>query len=418
MKTALQVLPFMMFLFILPFPDGVEVRLGCLAAVCLIVVISWRRLAPPALPCRSTIALWAGVVIASLMVAVDPAYSLGEIKNEVGYALMVFVAFFAWTRDEKQLRLAGLAVSAGFAVISGSALLGADLRNGEWPADAYYGDVGGVSNYLVTVGPVLALTAAVVGRRHARKWLALLGLPFVAVALLSAQRALWPAIGVQAALACVWLWQVRDGGVSSVRLARAGVILLALVGAGVYVSDRYRTGGDPESPVAMGKDLRPHVWKKVGEEILAHPLTGAGFGRAVMGKAYPALPPADSKVFWHPHNLVFNYGISAGVPGMVAVLALFAALAWRFWRLAVRGDRLTRLTGLAGAAMVAGVLARNMANDFFVRDGALLFWALAGVLFGYALRRESTSPDRRRPERGGIVVVGTSAGERAGTGAA
>jgi len=49
-----------------------------------------------------------------------------------------------------------------------------------------------------------------------------------------------------------------------------------------------------------------------------------------------------------------------------------------------------RLAGLAGTTMVAGVLARNMANDFFVRDGALLFWALAGMLFGYARRPEAT----------------------------
>jgi O-antigen ligase len=126
-------------------------------------------------------------------------------------------------------------------------------------------------------------------------------------------------------------------------------------------------------------------------------------------------------VFSHPHNLVFNYGISAGVPGMVAVLALFAALAWRFWQLAFRGERVARLTGLAGAAMVAGVLARNMANDFFVRDGALLFWALAGMLFGYALRHESTCGEDQvnlRPERRGIVVMGTSAGDRGGKRAA
>lgn len=414
MKASVLRLPFLVFLFILPFPEIVALRLAGLAAAVVIVVISWRGLAPPTLPCRGAIALWAGVVIASLMVAVDPGYSLGEITNEVGYAMMAFVAFFAWTRDEKQLRLACLAVLAGFAVISGSALLGADLRHGEWPADAYFGGVGGVSNYLVTVGPVLALTVAVSGRRRAGMWLALLGLPFVAVALLSAQRALWPAIGVQAALACVWLWRVRGVAVGPVRLALTGVILLALVGAGVCASERYRTGGDPESPVAMGKDLRPDVWRKVGEEILAHPLTGAGFGRAVMGKAYPALLPGGSEVFWHPHNLVLNYGIGAGVPGMVAVLALFAALAWRFWRLAFRGERLARLSGLAGAAMVAGVLARNMANDFFVRDGALLFWALAGVLFGYALRQGSMSREdqaRLRQPRG-IVAMGTSADER------
>lgn len=391
MKTRLQLLPFMLLLFILPFQGTVALRLACLAAAFLIVVISWRRFTPPPFPCKWAIAVWAGVVIASLLFAVDPAYSLGEIENEVGYALIVFVAFFAWTRDEKQLRLSCLGVLAGFAVISGSALLGADVRKGEWPSDVYYGGVGGVSNYLVTVGPVLALTVALFGRRHSRKWLAILGLAFVAVALLSAQRALWPALGLQAALVCVWLWQVRAVAVGPVRLALTGTILLALIGAGIYVSDQYRTGGNPESPLAMGKDLRPRVWKKVGEEILAHPLSGAGFGLGVMSKAYPALLPAEGKVFWHPHNLILNYGISAGVPGMAAVLALFATLAWRFWQLALRGERLARLTGLAGASMVAGVLARNMANDFFVRDGALLFWALAGMLFGYALRHGSTS---------------------------
>lgn len=395
MRATLQLLPFMVLLFILPFPGTVALRLTCLGAAFLIVVIFWRQLTPPPFPCKWAIALWTGVVVGSLIFAVDLGYSLGEIKNEVGYALMAFVAFFAWTRDEKRLRLSCLAVLAGFAVISGSALVGGDLRRGQWPSDAYYGGVGGVSNYLVTVGPVLSLTVAIVGRQHSSKWLALLGLPFLAVSLLSAQRTLWPAIGLQAALVCVWLWQVRAVAVGPVCLAVMGMILLALIGGGVYASDRYRTGGNPESPFAMGKDLRPRVWEKVGEEILAHPLTGAGFGRDVMSKAYPGLLPAEIKGLSHTHNLVLNYGISAGVPGMVAVLALFAALGWRFWQLALRGEPLARLTGLAGAAMVAGVLTRNMTNDFFVRDGALLFWALAGLLFGYALRHGATSGEDR-----------------------
>ena len=84
MKWILQLLPFMVLLFILPFPGTVALRLTCLAAAFLIAIASWRRLAPPALPCKWAIALWAGVVIASLVYAVDPSYSLGEIKNEIG----------------------------------------------------------------------------------------------------------------------------------------------------------------------------------------------------------------------------------------------------------------------------------------------------------------------------------------------
>ena len=405
-------LPFLVFVAILPFRGTVTVRLACLAAASLIVAMAWRRLAPPAVPCRWTIALWAGVALGSLLVAVDPVYSAREIGNEVGFGLIAFVAFLAWTRSERRLSLACLAVLVGFAAIASSALLGAYVRNGVWPAEAYYGDVGQVSSYLVTVGPVLGLAVALFGRRHPARWLVGLGVPFLAVALLCAERALWPALGVQAAVVCVWAWRVHGVAVRPRRLALAVLLVLGLVGGGVYASEQYRTGGDPQSPMALENDARPRVWKKVGEEILEHPWTGAGFGRAVMGKAYPDLLPADeSEAFWHPHNLVLTYGISAGVPGMIAVLVLFGSLAWRFWRLACRGEPLGRLAGLAGAAMVSGVLARNMANDFFVRDGALLFWALAGMLFGYALRREATA-------RGDVVVAGATVPDRGRTRAA
>src|SRR6266446_1794287 len=207
-------LPFIVFVAILPFRGTVTVRLACLAVAGLIVAVSWRRLAPPALPCRWTIALWAAVALGSLLAAVDPAYSVREIRSEVGYALVAFVAFLAWTRSERRLRLACLAVLVGFAAISSSALLGAYLRNGVWPAEAYYGDVGRVSSYLVTVGPVLGLTVALFGRRHPARWLVGLGVPFLAVALLCAERALWPALGVQAAAGNRrWRWRmIRDPG--------------------------------------------------------------------------------------------------------------------------------------------------------------------------------------------------------------
>ena len=50
-------------------------------------------------------------------------------------------------------------------------------------------------------------------------------------------------------------------------------------------------------------------------------------------------------------------------------------------------------------------------HDFFVRDGALLFWALAGMLFGYALRREATA-------RRDVVVAGATVRDRGRTRAA
>jgi O-antigen ligase len=322
-------------------------------------------------------------------------YSLGEIKNEIGYSLMAFVAFFAWTRDEKRLRLLCLALAAGFVVISVSALFDGLVRGKEWHATAFYGGVGNVSHYLVTITPVLALAAVLFGRERWGRGLAVLGLLLLAIALLTGRRAIWPAVAVQVALTGFWLWKTRAAPAGLYRLSLIGFVSVALVAGGLYLSERIRTGGDPESRDAVGKDLRLRVWKGAGWEILEHPLTGAGFGRRAMSKAYPELVPAENPLLWHAHNLVLNYGLSAGVPGMAAVLILFASLAWRFWRLALHGQPLARLTGLAGIAMVAGVFTRCMADDFFVRDGSLLFWALAGMLFGYALPQEPASGPRR-----------------------
>jgi len=389
-KSVLLTLPFVALLFILPFPGTVALRLMCLVAMLLIAAFSWRSLAPPPVPCRWAIALWAGAALASLVYAVDPAYSLREIKNEVGYSLMAGIAFFAWTRDEGRLRLAGLALLGGFAVISVSVVAGY-AWTGQWRPGVFYGGAGTISAYLVTVAPVLVLALVLWSPRHAGRWVILAGLFFLAVVLLSGQRVLWPTIALQAAFFSVWLWRTADNPLQWSRIAWTSLLLLVLLVGGLFASERFRTNGDSDSPSAMHKDLRPRLWKEVTQRIAEHPLTGAGFGRRAMAKAYPDLIPAENSLLWHAHNLVLNYGISAGVPGMIAVLVLFAAIGWRFWRLALAGRRLENRAGLAGAVMVLGVFARNMANDFFVRDGALLFWAIAGMLLGYALRQTSSS---------------------------
>ena len=94
-------------------------------------------------------------------------------------------------------------------------------------------------------------------------------------------------------------------------------------------------------------------------------------------------------MFWHAHNIVLNQGFQLGLAGMVAVLGVFAALAAHWLRLARNGDATLKVIGIAGVLMVIGVLTRNLTNDLFQRDLALLFWALNGALAGYAERGTS-----------------------------
>jgi O-antigen ligase len=375
----------MVLLAILPFSHTVALRLACLFVAVATAAYSWRRLDVPRFPCLLPIAFWAIVACASLFTAVDYAYTLGEIKTEVLYSLLAFVAFFALTRDTARLRLALLALAAGFAVFALAALAGyAWLR--DWPLGKWYGEPAPMTNYLVMAAPIVSLGAFLWLPRHWKHALAAIAVLGMVLGVLSGQRAIWLAFAVQALIACVWIWRTGLLPDNRLRLGAAALLVVLVPLGGLYATERLRTSTQPWA--AMERDLRPQVMKRVVLRIFETPLTGAGLGRKVLLKAHPDLIPPTNNLFWHAHNTVLNYGLSAGVPGMIAIVVLFAAFARRFWSLAVGTDPALRALGLAGTLMIAGMFTRNMFNDFFVRDGSMLFWAVSGALLGYALRPE------------------------------
>lgn len=372
--------PAAVFLFILPFPHTVALRLLCLLAAAAIAIVLWRRLAPPPVPLKIPLVVWAAVLLVSIFFAVDPPYTVRELKNELGYTMIAFAALFVLAGDEARLRWLALAVVACFLVISVSALAGYAWK-GSWGSGAFYGGEGTISNYFVTAAPVIALAVWLWNPPRVGWCLALLAGLYLCAGLISGQRALWPGLGAQLLVLCAWLWRAKPQ-----RLVLGIALVAALTAAGLWASEQVRLRADPDSPNTIFRDARPKFWLAVSQKVLEQPLHGAGFGQRALIKAYPELMPGNTHL-WHAHNLPLNYGVYAGLPGVAAILFLFAALYWRFWRLALSADRGAQLAGLAGAAMVAGVFARNTFNDFFIRDGALLFWGLAGMLLGYALRR-------------------------------
>jgi len=87
MKPWLRLLPFAVFLFILPFPGTVALRLLGLGMGLILCAWTWHKEGFPQVPAWTAILLWGGCALLSLATAIDPGYSLGEIKNEVGYAM-------------------------------------------------------------------------------------------------------------------------------------------------------------------------------------------------------------------------------------------------------------------------------------------------------------------------------------------
>jgi len=379
MKPWVRLLPLAVFLFILPFPGTVALRLLTLAIGLIVYAWTWHKEGFASVPAKTALLLWGGCALLSLATAIDPGYSLGEIKNEIGYAMAAYLGFITLTRTRAD---ANFFVKA---LILGSLVLGAfalwehfSLDSAYWNERGLAGGSGSYSTYLLALLPALLWAGSTL--RHEHRWNLVSGLIALqlVVAALAGQRAFWLVFALQALVA---LYLLRARGFIAISASRMRAIGAAAVILSVLVAVAATLKRDT---VGWTQDPRLTTWPAVAARILEHPLTGKGFGRETMKKAYPDLLSQKFPAVWHAHNLFLNYGMAMGIPGMIAILLLFFTLLRKFWELSRADDRIVAMAGICGVLLVVGVVARNLTNDFFQRDLALLFWSIAGMLLGYA----------------------------------
>ena len=374
----LHLLPFMVLLFILPFPGTVALRLVCLAAAFLVAILLWRRFAPPPIPCKPALAAWVAVALLSLPGAVDPAYSTGEIKNEILYTMMAFIAFFAVTRREEDLRKLLITLFAGAFTICVLALE-SRARLGAWMDASTYGGRASFVGYAVVLAPMLLLFGVLAGGRRLAA-VAALFLMVLVTAFFTQERIVWVTLFVQGALALLLLRAYGLSRLSPARLLTAVALGAVLVGAVFYSVQDWRFKDNAAG--SLSGDSRLGLWPGVARQIADHPLAGAGFGRGVLAKVRPDLIPKENTLLSHAHNVFLNYGLGMGLPGMLALAWVFLGLLREYWRFCSAPDEKLKLVGIAGIVLVVGVVLRNQVNDMFIRDQSMLFWALSGMLLG------------------------------------
>jgi O-antigen ligase len=218
------------------------------------------------------------------------------------------------------------------------------------------------------------------------------------IGLATLNRFFWPAAVLALLIAFVPLYRRHVTGVLIVALV-AGVLGMAML----EYSTRLRFGelvpppgasdiaiGDyrlplPKALIAIGNtDVRPDIWEFYLQVGQRHFWLGTGFGKPLPGMAYrDDLPPelggpVEEYVLTHAHNLFLNTWLQAGVPGLALHVALLSCLAWRFWKLRSIDTWLCT----AGLALIAGMLVKNMTDDFMWRTTMLAFWSFAGLLLG------------------------------------
>lgn len=331
---------------------------------------SLRALPPIWLP----FALWAAWAVLSLAWSIEPQRSLLELKNEIFYTgLALWVCYVAAQAPGARRIIVAI---VGVAAIGACAVA---LYQWQVPAAdgrGWHGGPGDHSSALLTLMPC-ALVAAWFGNRPVR-WAAW-GL--VALFLLSAyslsSRTVWLGFIAEFLVLATLVTVKRPEGN---KLVVMGVVLV-VIGAALAVTtkiqfEREAVGGAR----AIERDPRLALWPEVLQKIEARPLTGYGFGRGVLRTAF--VDELKEAQLWHAHNVFLDVAVQVGLPGVVLLAVLLGATLRQAWNLSRDTGLIAAACGIALAAVVAGMVARNMTDMLWVRQNALLYWGMVGVLLG------------------------------------
>ena len=381
------------FLLVAPVTSSSGLRMGLLVAAALALGhLAWHhgrdRLAGP-LPAGLAIAFgaWALLALASAAWSVNPAYSLGEFKREVGYNAFAFGVFFLAARSPARVRLWAGALLAG-ALLLGLFEIARASAVPQW--DFWHGGPGRFSTHLALVAPLALLVVArpPEGFGRGRTALATLLAVLFVVTLDTRNRMAW--IAYLAALAV--LAATLAPMVTPVARRRAAVAVLALgvALAGLFAisvvqksEEFYPQAGSARESLEL--DLRPTLWRLAGAAIEERPWLGHGFGREILEPRFRAgAGEANREYATHAHNVFLNVTISLGFPGLALFVVLIGALVHAHGRrLANPG---TRVLAALGLAVVTAFVVKSLTDDFFGRHNALVFWALNGMLLGPGAR--------------------------------
>ena len=316
-----------LFLFVLPTPHTVTLRLLGLftAAVLSFFVIKTRPM--PQMPLKVPIILWVVVALLSVIWAVDPSYSLGEIKNEIIYVLLAYFVFYSATRGDLEWNwwMVCLVVIATIMSITAITLWYAgDITHS---ARYIYNGAGSYTTFVVTIFPYIMLILLQTRLNKFPNNLLWLLLPLLLIAAyLTDNRVFWIALSISA-LVLFSLLLVRSDNLYQRKVLLISIISILVISSAAFLKVLSHKVEKDVNVIAIleqtaSRDPRLKVWPFVIEQIQQHPWIGKGFGRRSFNYAYPEILDMNP-YFWHTHNIFLDYGIQMGIPGVLVFIIYF-----------------------------------------------------------------------------------------------
>ena len=396
-------IPAGLFLCVLPVNHTMALRMLCLFLMAGGALHHYFKAGAPALPIKFPLALWAGFAVLSLAWSLDPAFSLNEVKTEIGYGMSAFLSFYVLTSSGWVWRLwlrclaAGLLLTVMLALWANHGHL-SHFADYDW--NWQHGFVA-YSTYLALIAPflsVLWLTTPLHAFPRNLAWL--LAPLFLLAGYATLNRMLWLSLGAVLLVYAV-LWRRNDANPRRNRIAAgAALVLVSLLFVAVAAQrpvdplkiQTTDTGTARHVLSTFENSERFQIWRFWLARVAERPWTGVGFGRDLPHNVHADLKPKEWPVlmFAHAHNLFLNYVLQLGVGGAFALLLLLGALLREFQRIRCAPAPDAAIVGLSGIALIIALISKNMTDDLFWRSDSLLFWALAGMTLGYGKRLEHT----------------------------
>jgi O-antigen ligase len=380
------------FLFILPIPHTIALRLFTLFLAAMLSFYLVRKQSTPSLPLKAPLALWIGFALFSLIFAINPIYSLGEIKSEILYGVLAYVIFFSQAHGEMEYKWWMSVLLGSLVVISLTEIMLWYKGEGAILPKYIYNGVGPHLTLLITLFPFIALMLFKTNIRKFPDNLIWLILPLVLVsAYLTHNRMFWIAATISAAILFILLGLKEKNRRQKIKMLLF-LTFIAVVSASLFyqaLANRVTKDSDGGTGAIVDKTLdqdpRPRLWDFSLKQIVHSPWVGIGFGVRSFDYAYPEWEKS-SRTLFHAHNIFINAGIQMGIPGILVLMLLFFSILREYWRFYKSVDVRLQWLGACGLAMVIGVLMKNMTDHFFSRDLSLLFWSLVGMTLGYGER--------------------------------
>lgn len=378
-----------LFVATLPFHHLVALRsmaLG-LAALFTFVAGGWRDM--PRLPLITGWAAWMTVAGISIVFAHNQRVALSEYRYEVLYTFGTWATCYTLARRNDGARWLGR-VLVGATLVALALGIALFVPSQPWFHLGRYGDVGTVSTFLVTVLP-LFLLLALRSKPHSAARLGALAIAAgcVGAGFFTLNRTFWLAAAAEITIFALFSMRYWNTRFRPASMLAVGAIVAVLALIELFTTFKARIAlAAPGTGMweFLSGDPRGDLWQFATSQIALHPWIGAGLGKWSSRETFTAY--FNDPMLMHAHNTFLNRALETGLPGLAAFILLLASVAVAFRRVARSTDPGTAAIGAAGIALVAGVVLKNLTDDFFVRQNALLFWSLVGAGLGAAAARE------------------------------